>query len=64
LDALRPHLELLIRLKSLLPADSPDLLAIDALYVQVEMTPVETAKRAARVARWQVNNGIPCRAAA
>ena len=55
LATLGPHLELLNRLKALLPPDSPDIRAIDALYIQVEMTPTETARAASRVARWQVH---------
>jgi len=56
LDVLGPHLDLLNRLKALLPAGSPDLRAIDALYIQVEMTPVGTAKRASKVAKWKIDS--------
>jgi len=53
---LRPHLDLLNRLKALLPANSPDILAIDALCIVVKMADVATAKRAAMVANWKLKN--------
>jgi len=55
LKALNPHLELLKRMRALLPPDSPDLLAIDVLYFLVEMTPIEQAKSAARRAQWEIH---------
>jgi len=53
---LRPHLDLLNRLKALLPPDSPDILAIDALCVVVKMADVATAKRAAMVSNWKLKS--------
>ena len=53
---LRPHLDLLNRLKALLPANSPDILAIDALCIVVKMADVATAKRAAMVANWKLKS--------
>ena len=53
-DMLGPHLDLLIRLRAMLPPDSPDIIAIETLYTQVEMTPVETVKKAQAVAQWRL----------
>ena len=54
LDVLGPHLDLLIRLRAMLPPVSPDIIAIETLYTQVEMTPVETVKKARAVAQWRI----------
>jgi hypothetical protein len=54
LEVLGPHFELLERMKALLPPNSPDLLAIDALGYLVEVTPVEQAKSAALRANWEI----------
>jgi len=54
LEILGPHWELLERLKSLLPADSPDRRQLDVLYYLINITPVEQAKSAALRARWEI----------
>jgi len=59
LDVLGPHLDLLIRLRAMLPPGSPDIIAIETLYTQVEMTAVETVKKARAVAQWRIRKGLP-----
>jgi predicted transcriptional regulator len=54
LEILGPHWELLERLKSLLPADSPDRRQLEVLYYLINITPVEQAKSAALRARWEI----------
>ena len=54
LEVLRPHLELLERMKSLLPSDSPDRLAIDVLRYLVDITPVDRMQMAVLRARWEI----------
>jgi len=54
LKVLRPHLELLERMKSLLPSDSPDRLAINVLRHLVDITPVDRMQMAVLRARWEI----------
>jgi hypothetical protein len=54
LEVLRPHLELLERLKSLLPSDSPDRLEINVLRCLVDITPVDRMQMAVLRARWEI----------
>ena len=54
LKVLRPHLELLERMKSLLPSDSPDRLAINVLRYLVDITPVDRMQMAVLRARWEI----------
>src|ERR1019366_8486948 len=53
-NVLGPHLELLERMKSLLPPDSPDHLAILGLFHLVNMTPVEQAKSSVLRTQWEI----------
>ncbi len=54
LKVLGPHLELLERMKSLLPSDSPDRLAIDVLRYLVDITPVDRMQMAVLRAGWEI----------
>jgi hypothetical protein len=54
LKVLRPHLELLERMKSLLPSDSPDRLEINVLRYLVDITPVDRMQMAVLRARWEI----------
>jgi hypothetical protein len=55
LEVLRPHLELLERIKSLLPSDSPDRLAVDVLRYLVDITPVDRIQMAVLRAGWEIH---------
>ena len=54
LEVLSPHLELIERIKSLLPPDSPDREALDVLHYLVDITPVDRMQMAVLRARWEI----------
>jgi hypothetical protein len=54
LEVLGPHLELIERMKSLLPSDSPDREAIDVLRWLVELTPPDRMQKAVLCAEWEI----------